>query len=49
MTCAVKIELEFFVFQAEVYQFSLFHESEAKLDKDDLKKGLTRTFKVKKL
>ena len=49
MTCAVKIEFEFFVFQAEVFQFSLFHEKEAKLDKGDLKKGLTATFKVKNL
>ena len=49
MTYAVKIQsfmvIEFFVFQA--LQFSKFHKSEAKLDKDDFKRGLNVTFNVK--
>ena len=41
--------IDFFVFQVEAFQISKFHESEAKLDKDDFKKDLTVTFKVKNL
>ena len=41
--------IEFFVFQVEAFQFSKFHEKIAKLDKDNFKRGLTVTFKVKNL
>ena len=47
MTYAVKIlsfmAIEFFVFQVEVFQFSKFHERDAKLTKATLRE----TFKVK--
>ena len=39
--------IEFFVFKVEAYQFSKFHENVAKLDKDNFKRGLTVTFKIK--
>ena len=39
--------IEFFVFQMELFQFSEFHENVAKFDKDNFKRGLTVTFKVK--
>ena len=39
--------IEFFVFKVEAYQFSKFHENVAKLDKDNFKRDLTVTFKVK--
>ena len=41
--------IEFFVFRLEAFQFSQFHENIAKLDKDNFKRGLTVTFKVKNL
>ena len=40
--------IEFFAFKVESYQFSKFHENVAKLDKDNFKRGLTVTFKVRK-
>ena len=53
MTYAVKMlsfmAIKFFVFHVEAFQFSKFHESEAKLDKGNIKRGLTMTFKVKNL
>ena len=39
--------IKFFVCQVEALQFSKFHESEAKLDKGNYKRGFTVTFKVK--
>ena len=36
-----------FVFQVGAFQFSKFHKNVAKLDKDNFKRGLTVTFKVK--
>ena len=39
--------IEFFVFLVDTFPFSKFHENEAKLDKDDFKRGLTVTLKVK--
>ena len=51
MTYAEKIlsfmATEFFVFQLEAFQFSRFHKNVAKLNKDNFKRGLTVTFKVK--
>lgn len=51
MACALKIlnfmAIEFFVFLVDTFPFSKFHENEAKLDKDDFKRGLTVTLKVK--
>ena len=51
MTYARKIlsfmSIEFIVFQVEAFQFSKFRESETKLDKNDYKRGLNATFKVK--
>ena len=54
MTYVVKIlsenmVIEFFVFQMEASQFSKFHENVANFGKDNFKRGLTVTFKVKKL
>ena len=49
MAYAVKILsfmlIEFFVFLVNAFQSSKFHESEAKPDKGDYKRGLTMTFK----
>ena len=53
MTYAAKIlsfmVIKCFVFWLEAFKFSKFHKSKAKLDKGDLKRGLTVTFKVKNL
>ena len=40
--------IDYFVFSVEAFQFSKFHENEAKHDKRNFKRGLTVTFKVKK-
>ena len=51
MICAVKIlsfiAIEVFVFKVEAFQFSKFRKNVIKLDKDNFKKGLTVTLKVK--
>ena len=51
MACALKIlnfmAIEFFVSLVDTFPFSKFHENEAKLDKDDFKRGLAVTLKVK--
>ena len=51
MTSVVKIlsfmTIKFFVFHLQAFQFSKFHENVAKLDKDNFKRDLTVTFKVK--
>ena len=53
MTCVVKILTEksygdrVFCFPGGDLQFSKYHENGAKLDKDNFKRGLTVTFKVK--
>ena len=52
MTCSEKLSEKsygdrVFVFQVEAFQFSKFHKNVTKLDKDNFKRGLTVTFKVK--
>ena len=41
------MEIEFFVFPVEAFQFSKFHENDTKHDKRNFKRGLTVTFMVK--
>ena len=41
--------IKVFVFQLEACQFSKFHENVATLDKDNFKRDLTMTYKVKNL
>ena len=41
------MEIEFFVFTVEAFQFFKFHDSEAKHHKRNFKRGLTVTLEVK--
>ena len=43
------MEIEFFVFTMEVFQFLEFHENEANHEKCNFMRGLTVTFEVKDL